>query len=239
MVMNDGKSKGCGVVSFSTADEATNAVRNLNDVEIEGRKILVRYDRDPKVMRVAQHRQKEYVTNQIRAKAPPGGQLFVTNLPYRTTWIQLKELCSQYGTVLRADTLIDRDGRSKGCGTVLFENEEEAKLCIEALNESEYEGRVLGVKVDEHASKFQNLEPGSQIYVGNLPYTARWFDLKDLFSQFGEVVRADVAFDSKYSRSKGFGTVRFKTAEEAAAAMSLHDSDYNGRPLIVRLDNKV
>ena len=41
-----GRSKGCGIVEFSTADEARYAISNLHDTELQGRLILVRQDKD-------------------------------------------------------------------------------------------------------------------------------------------------------------------------------------------------
>lgn len=42
-----GWSKGCGLVEFSSPDEAQNAIDMLNDTELEGRNIFVREDREP------------------------------------------------------------------------------------------------------------------------------------------------------------------------------------------------
>jgi RNA recognition motif-containing protein len=40
-------------------------------------------------------------------------------LPYSVAWQDLKDLFRKVGDVIRADVM-ERDGRSKGCGTVLF-----------------------------------------------------------------------------------------------------------------------
>merc|ERR1712032_1586846 len=42
----DGRSKGCGMVEFSTAEGATRAISELHDVELDGRLMLVRADRE-------------------------------------------------------------------------------------------------------------------------------------------------------------------------------------------------
>eukprot|EP00658_Telonema_sp_P-2_P018385 TRINITY_DN17216_c0_g1_i2.p1 TRINITY_DN17216_c0_g1~~TRINITY_DN17216_c0_g1_i2.p1 ORF type:complete len:140 (+),score=29.48 TRINITY_DN17216_c0_g1_i2:256-675(+) len=41
-----GRSKGCGIVEFSSSAEATAAIQQLNDTEIQGRQIFVREDRE-------------------------------------------------------------------------------------------------------------------------------------------------------------------------------------------------
>ena len=55
----------------------------------------------------------------------------------------------------------------------------------------------------------------------------------------GSVVRADVAAGPD-GRSKGFGTVAFASADDAARAIQVFNgSDYAGRQLVVRPDAKV
>jgi len=46
MTIRGGKSRGCGVVEFASAEEARNAIATLNDTEINGRQIFVREDRE-------------------------------------------------------------------------------------------------------------------------------------------------------------------------------------------------
>jgi RNA recognition motif-containing protein len=42
----DGRSKGCGIVEFTTAEGAKDAIEKLTDTELKGRKIFVREDRE-------------------------------------------------------------------------------------------------------------------------------------------------------------------------------------------------
>lgn len=58
-----------------------------------------------------------------------------------------------------------------------------------------------------------------QLFVGNLPFSVGWQDLKDVFREAGAVVRADVAVNPG-GRSRGFGTVLFSTTAEAQAAIA-------------------
>ncbi|CEL97671.1 unnamed protein product [Vitrella brassicaformis CCMP3155] len=79
-----------------------------------------------------------------------GKQVFVSNLSWRTSWQDLKDLFRQYGEVVRADVLTGPDGRSKGVGVVLYTSEEEAQAAIENLNDQEFQGRQIGVRLDEY-----------------------------------------------------------------------------------------
>jgi RNA recognition motif-containing protein len=42
----DGRSKGCGIVEFTSPDEAQRAIAELNDTELMGRMVFVREDRE-------------------------------------------------------------------------------------------------------------------------------------------------------------------------------------------------
>ncbi|KAG0236543.1 hypothetical protein BGW42_003198 [Actinomortierella wolfii] len=77
---------------------------------------------------------------------------------------------------------------------------------------------------------------GRQVFVGNLPFSCQWQDLKDLFRKAGNIIRADVVRDYN-GRSRGFGSVLFATQEDAKKAIEMFDKyEYNGRRLRVHLD---
>ncbi|HSX41346.1 MAG TPA: RNA-binding protein [Candidatus Saccharimonadales bacterium] len=73
-------------------------------------------------------------------------KLFVGGLPYSVTGDELKEHFAGHGTVASAVVISDREtGRSKGFGFVEYENDEEAKAAIAALDGSEMDGRKITV----------------------------------------------------------------------------------------------
>ena len=73
-------------------------------------------------------------------------KLYVGNLNYRTEQESLRSLFSQYGEVVSATVLTDRDtGRSRGFGFVEMADEDSAQAAIQALNGTEFEGRTLKV----------------------------------------------------------------------------------------------
>jgi len=76
---------------------------------------------------------------------------------------------------------------------------------------------------------------GLQVVVHNLPWSCTWQRLKEVFSEW-EVVRADVIVD-EYGRSRGFGTVRFSSEQDATAAIeAINGIEMDGRKITVRLD---
>ena len=75
---------------------------------------------------------------------------------------------------------------------------------------------------------------GRKLYCGNLNYAVSAADLEQLFSQFGNVDRAQVISDRDTGRSKGFGFVEMSSDEEAQAAIDgLNEREFGGRKLAV------
>jgi RNA recognition motif-containing protein len=75
-------------------------------------------------------------------------KLYVGNLSYRTEQESLRSLFAQFGDVVSAVILTDRDtGRSRGFGFVEMGDADSASAAIEALNGTEFEGRTLKVNV--------------------------------------------------------------------------------------------
>lgn len=74
----------------------------------------------------------------------------------------------------------------------------------------------------------------TKLYVGSLPYTTTDDQLKEHFSQAGEVVSATVIMDKYSGRSKGFGFVEMADDKAAQEAISqLNGKELEGRSLNV------
>lgn len=72
--------------------------------------------------------------------------IYVGNLSYSTTDDTLRTLFEQHGEVSSAKVVENREtGRSRGFGFVEMPNDEEARAAIEAVNDTEFEGRTLKV----------------------------------------------------------------------------------------------
>jgi len=165
MVEPSGRSKGCGLVSFGSARDASNAITSLHDSHLNGRPIFVREDREagkgaPAAAPTVQYAQR------MPGRAPParnvapavtagavgaGCKVHVGNLAWETSWQDLKDLMKGAGAVLRADIAQGPDGRSKGHGTVSFGSTKEAAKAIQLFHESDFKGRLLNVTPDAFA----------------------------------------------------------------------------------------
>jgi len=181
----DGRSKGCGIVEFTSVEGAADAIEKLTDTELKGRKIFVREDRED-------------------GKRGGGGG----------------------------------EGAEGGEGGEGGERPKRAERPPRA-DRPERANRGAPSGGDGEASSNGNApEPGTQLFIGNLSWETGWQDLKDHFRTIGEVERADVAI-GRDGRKKGFGFIRYSTAEDATKAMDeLNGVEFMGRPIEVRLDNK-
>jgi RNA recognition motif-containing protein len=73
-------------------------------------------------------------------------KLYVGNLSYEVTNADLEELFAPFGAVQSAQVIQDRDtGKSKGFGFVEMPDADAARAAIQALNDTEQDGRRLSV----------------------------------------------------------------------------------------------
>lgn len=178
-------------------------------------------------------------------------------MPFESTSQDIRNLFKDYN-VARADIVTSR-GRSRGMATVEFGSKEEAKRAISQYDHHDLQGREIFVRQDypppdksrereerrprERRERPERERPsasappgqsGPEVFVGNLPFSVSWQNLKDLMREAGNVVRADVKTDS-WGKSRGFGTVIFSTEEEAAYAIEKFQGyDMGGRRIDLR-----
>lgn len=73
------------------------------------------------------------------------------------------------------------------------------------------------------------------LFVGGLPYATTDDQLRDLFSQCGGVLTANIIKDRYSGQSRGFGFVEMNTDEEARVAIEkLNGYALEGRSLVVK-----
>eukprot|EP00573_Skeletonema_grethae_P012205 CAMPEP_0201694680 /NCGR_PEP_ID=MMETSP0578-20130828/6854_1 /ASSEMBLY_ACC=CAM_ASM_000663 /TAXON_ID=267565 /ORGANISM="Skeletonema grethea, Strain CCMP 1804" /LENGTH=209 /DNA_ID=CAMNT_0048180385 /DNA_START=108 /DNA_END=737 /DNA_ORIENTATION=+ len=171
----DGRSKGCGIVEFSTVEGAQDAIEKLTDTELKGRKIFVREDREdgkrggggapraPKAEASATTAEggdskpdavassTTPATSSSSSDKVEGSQLFIGNLSWDTTWQELKDYFATVGDVQYSNVAVGRDGRKKGFGFIRFATKEEASAAIEKMNGVEFMGRNIEVRLDNKA----------------------------------------------------------------------------------------
>lgn len=183
VLMQEGRSKGCGIVAFATPAEAAHAIETLTESELDGRNVFVREDREESVGGLPAPATRNHAPPnapafgvglppprapaprpmpmvQMGAVAANGGggetRVYVGNLSWQTSWQTLKDHFRQAGDVLHADVMM-QEGRSKGCGIVAFASPAAAANAIETLTESELDGRNIFVREDREAPPQQHM----------------------------------------------------------------------------------
>ncbi|KAM0755102.1 RNA-binding domain-containing protein [Meredithblackwellia eburnea MCA 4105] len=179
MMLPNGMSKGCGVVEYSTPDEAQKAIRELNDQTLLGRPLFIREDRedDARYGSAAISGRAGYTgpgafmgaRGGFAGRGGFGGgyggnfggggfqqqgsgrHLFISGLPFNVGWQDLKDLFRAAGSIIRADVKIGHDGNPTGTGTVVYESQQDAQNAIAMYNGFEFQGNILEVREDRFA----------------------------------------------------------------------------------------
>ena len=81
--------------------------------------------------------------------------IYIGNLPYQTSEDDLRDLFAAHGEVSSVNIIVDRDsGRSKGFGFVEMPDKAQAESAINAINQSDVNGR--SVRVNEARPRNDN-----------------------------------------------------------------------------------
>mmetsp|Transcript_33329 Transcript_33329/g.71410 ORF Transcript_33329/g.71410 Transcript_33329/m.71410 type:complete len:403 (-) Transcript_33329:316-1524(-) len=253
MLEPSGRSRGCGLVAYKTAEDAQRAVDELHDSELNGRAIFVREDREP----------------QGGGSSKQDCRLYVGNLAWSVTWKDLKDHFRSCGEVSRADVIYEggmEGARSKGYGIVEYKTSEEAQQAITELADSEIHGRRIFVREDRETGRPMQQTPKgggygkggykgkgkdyygkgdwyyssgqfNKVFVGNLPFEVDEETIKDHMSEVGTVDHVEILTEkgAPGGRSKGCAVVEFNTFGAARRAVErLHDTTIEGRMILVR-----
>ncbi|KAA0166961.1 hypothetical protein FNF27_07412 [Cafeteria roenbergensis] len=246
-----GRSKGCGIVEFSSADDAARAVATMHDSMLKGRPLLVREDRESREYKAATGGASAAASS--GAPAPRGGggggrvPVYFGNLAWSVDWRGLKDFAKRAGyPVSDANVMSGSDGRSRGFGVVSFDNMGEANAAIARLNGTELDGRAVEVRLDRGAAPggaaaaaapARDFAPragapggvGCRVRLDNLPPDFAWQEVKDTLRQLG----CSLACRTEAAHGTGFAT--FDNPADAAFAATFDGADVNGRIVGIRI----
>lgn len=83
----------------------------------------------------------------------PNKTLYVGNLPWSTNEDKLRELFEKYGEIESIRIPMDREQRIKGFGFVEYKKPEDCQPAIDALNDTDLEGRKIRVNLSQPRSQ--------------------------------------------------------------------------------------
>ncbi|XP_034726465.1 myelin expression factor 2 isoform X2 [Etheostoma cragini] len=190
----EGKSRGCGVVEFKDEEFVKKAIETMNKHDLSGRPLNIKEDPDGEHARRVLQRIGGGQPGGRGQDMGPGGMnipssisnnpnippevihalqagrlgttVFVANLDFKVGWKKLKEVFGMAGMVKRADVKEDKDGKSRGMGTVTFEQSLEAVQAISMFNGQMLFDRQMHVKMDEKSvppDDFRQVEKTPQL----------------------------------------------------------------------------
>lgn len=196
-----GASKGYGFVHYETDEAASQAIKHVNGMLLNEKKVFVGHHIPKKDRQSKFEEMKANFTN-----------IYVKNIPVEVTDEEFRELFEKFGDVTSASLARDQDsGKSRGFGFVNFINHEHAATAVDELNGKDFKGQDLYVgraqkKHEreeelrksyeaariEKASKYQ----GVNLYVKNLDDEVDDEKLRELFAPFGSITSAKVMRDT-------------------------------------------
>lgn len=235
----NGKSKGYGFVHFETEEMAQEAIKQLNDIDIEGKKIYV----------------GPFVSRENRPNTAAWTNCYFKNIPEDWDENKFIEFFKKAGEVTSLYLPKNEEtGKNRGFGFANFKTHEQAEKAVNELhdkvtlsegaqplyirkalskNERMKEIRQQSQKQkQEFLSKIQ----GKNLYVKNIGSDYDEAKLRQDFEQFGTITSARIMKDDT-GNSKCFGFVCFETSEQANAAISGMNGQQmsNGKPMYVAL----
>ena len=232
-----GKHNGYGYITYYSNEDAEKALK-----ETKGKKIFDSLNVE------IEHFQKKNERMINNNNENNNHKIFINNLPEKYTIAELNSLCKEYGNVLNANIFSDRIGQK--FGIVEFTNENEAKDAMSKLNEKIIEKddkkNKLSVQIYqtqfEHkqfllnqSMKMKETKAKCNLYIKNIPLTAKEEDLEKVFSKYGEITSIRIQKDKIENKdnkdkielvSKGFGFISFDKPEEAKKALEEMDQKF-------------
>lgn len=234
-----GASKGYGFVHFETTKAAESAIKNVNGMLLNDRRVFVGFH-IPK-------QDRQSIADEIKANFT---NIYVKNIDPEITDTEFKNIFQVYGNITSFTLSKDVEGRSRGFGFVNYNDHYSAVKAVEELNDSEIKGKRLYVgraqKKDEREEELKKqheaarLEKsrkysGVNLYIKNLDESVDDEKLREIFSEHGSIASAKVMTDDE-GRSKGFGFVCLSSPEDATRAVTeMSQFMVAGKPLYVAL----
>lgn len=193
-------SKGYGFVHYETAEAANNAIKHVNGMLLNDKKVFVGHHISKKDRQSKFEEMKANFTN-----------IYIKNIDLEITDDEFRVMFEHFGEITSATLSHDQDGKSRGFGFVNYANHESAEAAVAEMNEKEvktqklYVGRAqkkhereeeLRKQYEaarmEKASKYQ----GVNLYVKNLTDDIDDEKLRDLFAPYGTITSAKVMRDA-------------------------------------------
>ncbi|CAN8097685.1 unnamed protein product [Discula destructiva] len=202
-----GNSKGYGFVHYETDEAASQAIKHVNGMLLNEKKVYVGHHIPKKDRQSKFEEMKANFTN-----------VYVKNIPVEVTDDEFRDLFAAFGDITSASIARDGEGKNRGFGFVNFIDHEHASKAVDELNGKDFKGQDLYVgraqkkhereeelrrsyeaARQEKANKYQ----GVNLYVKNLLDDVDDEKLRAMFSDYGPITSAKVMRDQVSDGSTG------------------------------------
>ena len=201
-----GNSKGYGFVHYETGEAATNAIKHVNGMLLNEKKVFVghhipRKDRESKFEEM-----KANFTN-----------IYVKNIEPEATDDEFRALFEKYGDITSASISREPEtGKSRGFGFVNYIKHEDASIAVDELHDKDFKGQNLYVgraqkkhereeelRKQHEAARVEKASKymGVNLYVKNLHDDIDDEKLREIFAASGTITSAKVMRDSGNEQS--------------------------------------
>lgn len=192
----NGNSKGYGFVHYETDEAASQAIKHVNGMLLNEKKVYVGHHIPKKDRQSKFEEMKANFTN-----------VYVKNINPEATDDEFRDLFEKYGDVTSSSLARDQEGKSRGFGFVNFTTHESASKAVDELNGKDFKGQDLYVgraqkkheREEELRKSYEaarlekaNKYQGVNLYIKNLDDDIDDDKLRTMFSEFGPITSAKV-----------------------------------------------
>ncbi|GJC81378.1 polyadenylate-binding protein, cytoplasmic and nuclear [Colletotrichum liriopes] len=196
----NGNSKGYGFVHYETDEAASQAIKHVNGMLLNEKKVYVGHHIPKKDRQSKFEEMKANFTN-----------IYVKNIANEVTDDEFRDLFTAFGDVTSSSLARDQEGKSRGFGFVNFTTHEAAAKAVEDLNGKDFRGQDLYVgraqkkheREEELRKSYEaarmekaNKYQGVNLYIKNLDDEVDDEKLRQLFADFGPITSAKVMRDN-------------------------------------------
>lgn len=163
-------------------------------------------------------------------------KLFVGGLNYVSLQSDIKSYFETFGKVLECTLMIDKpSGKSRGYAFITIEDTVGKARQRIVNRKHEINGKIVDVKFAvEGKEKEEMMDSKKKIFVGGLDPTVNNDDLREYFSEFGDVKEAVVLFNSDRGVSRCFGFVTFEDKETVEKLVRDQNFSIKGKQIEVK-----
>lgn len=194
-----GNSRGYGFVHYETAEAAHNAIKHVNGMLLNEKKVFVGHHIPKKDRQSKFDEMKANFTN-----------VYVKNVDPEASDEEFRDLFAAFGAITSATLARDENGQSRGFGFVNFSEHKCAAEAVDSLHESDFKGQKLYVsraqkkheREEELRKQYeaarvekQSKYQGVNLYIKNLDDDIDDELLRKEFAPYGTITSAKVMRD--------------------------------------------